>query len=105
MPESTSKKYFSTRIVVNSDKYYEQSDNWKQDWWFCNNVSYADVVKTKGKVVSNVQISNVNDQEVKSVKITGTQSQSVIIMLVKTSEFIVVKTSHQNRVRMRPKCQ
>ena len=68
MPGSASKKYFSTRIVVNNDKYYEQSDNWKQDWWFCNNVSYADVVKTKGKVVSNVQIANVNDQEVKSVK-------------------------------------
>ena len=54
MPESTSKKYFSTRIVVNSDKYYGQSNNWKQDWWFYNNVSYADVVKTKGKVVSSV---------------------------------------------------
>ena len=63
MPESTSKKYFSTLIVVNSDKYFAQSENWKRDWWFCNNVSYADVVKNKGKVVSNVQMSNVNDQK------------------------------------------
>ena len=61
-------QYFSTCIVVNSDKYYGQSNNWKQDWWFCNNISYADVVKTKGKVVSSVQISKLNVPEVKDVK-------------------------------------
>ena len=68
MPVSTSKKSFSTCIVVNNEKYFAQSENWRQDWWFCNNVSYADVVKNKGKAVNSVKVSKGSDQEVKSVE-------------------------------------
>ena len=68
MPTCTSKKHFSTCIVVNSEKYFVQSNNWKQDWWSCNNVSYADVVKSKGNVVNNVKVLNVGHQKVKSVE-------------------------------------
>ena len=53
MPESTSKKSFSTRVIVNSNKYFVQSENWRQDWWFANNVLYSDVVKNRGKLVEN----------------------------------------------------
>ena len=57
MPQSTSDKYFNTRVIVNSDKYCVQSKNWKQDWWFSNRVLYSDVLKNKGKLVNNVQTS------------------------------------------------
>ena len=59
MPESTSKKSFSTQVIVNSNKYFVQSENWRQDWWLSNNVLYSDVVKNRGKLVNNVQISHV----------------------------------------------
>ena len=58
MPQSTSDKYFNTRVIVNSDKYCVQSKNWKQDWWFSNRVLYSDVLKNKGKLVNNVQTSH-----------------------------------------------
>ena len=53
MPESTSKKSFSTRVIVNSNKYFVQSENWRQDWWLANNVLYSDVIKNRGKLVEN----------------------------------------------------
>ena len=59
MPESDSKKSFSTRVIVNSNKYHVQSKNWKQDWWLSNNVLYSDVVKQTNRRVNNMQTSNI----------------------------------------------
>ena len=68
MPENANKKYFSTRTVVNSKKCFVQSRDWKQDWWFCNNVSYADVVKNKCKSVSKVRVQSIDGPEVQGVE-------------------------------------
>ena len=106
VPASTSKKYFSARIVVNSDKYFVQSDNWRQDWWFCNNVSYADVVKNKEKIiVSNVQLSNMHDQEVKYVENHVNTITKREYNVDKNIRVHCSKTLHQNMAKMRPKCQ
>ena len=68
MPVNANKKYFSTRTVVNSKKCFVQSRDWKQDWWFCNNVSYADVVKNKCKSVSKVRVQSIDGPEVQGVE-------------------------------------
>ena len=68
LPANASKKYFSTRTVVNSKKCFVQSRDWKQDWWFCNNVSYADVVKNKCKSVSRVQVQSIDGYDVQGVE-------------------------------------
>ena len=67
MPANASKK-FSTRTVVNSKKCFVQSRDWKQDWWFCNNVSYADVVKNRCKSVSKVQVQSIDGHDVQGVE-------------------------------------
>ena len=80
MPENASKKYFSTRTVVNSKKCFVQSRDWKQDWWFCNKVSYADVVKNKCKSVSKVKVQSIDGHEVQGVekhKNTRTQGECI----------------------------
>ena len=68
-------------------------------------MSYADVVKNKGKAVSNVKVSNVSDQEVKSVENHRNTITKRDYNVGKNIRVHCYKTSHQNMATIRPKCQ
>ena len=90
------KKHFRTRIMANNNKKDVNSTNWKQDWWFCNNISFADVVK------SNVKMSQMVDsgQSMTVTNKAGHSTSQCINIVGKNIGGNCSKTSHQNMSNM-----